>query len=60
VVWSAEERAQPEVQAALDLRSKLDVAISISADDERRGLWLGAVAIKASQLGIAALERACF
>jgi hypothetical protein len=46
------------LQAALDLRSKLDVAISISKGDERRRLW--AVAIKASQLGITAVERACF
>jgi hypothetical protein len=58
--WSADEKAQPSVKAALDLRSKLDVAVSLSKEDSRRPLWLGAVAIKASQLGIAAVERVCF
>ena len=56
--WSDAQLAQPEVQAALDLRSKLHVAEALPVNDARRPLWLGAIAIKAAQLGIDAIERA--
>lgn len=58
-VWSAEERSQAAVQAAVDLHGKLAVARGLPDADVRRPLWLAAIAIKATQTGIDAVQGAC-
>ena len=56
--WSSDERSQAAVQAAIDLHGKLVVATGLPQGDERKPLWLAAIAIKATQTGIDAVQGA--
>ena len=56
--WVAQAEARSEVQAAVDLHGKMAVARGLPTSDMRRPLWLAAVTIKATQLGIDAAQSA--
>jgi hypothetical protein len=57
--WTAMQQHRPEVAAALELHKKMGIALALPPADERRPLWLGAIAITATQKGIAAVKGAC-
>jgi hypothetical protein len=56
--WVHESSGRAGVRAALDLHGKLRVALALPPADAHRPLWLAAVAIKATQLGLAAVQGA--